>query len=429
MTFKALWIGILGLFLGTTLYAQDLAGDWQGTLQGGAVRLRLIVKITRTDTGGWTGAMYSIDQANDWGVGAPIGSITQQGAAVKFAVSSIRGTYEGTLTSDKSSIEGTWAQISRLPLVLRRATPETAWKDPAAHTIQFVTVDKNVRLEVLDFGGTGRPLVFLAGLGNTAHVFDTFAAQFTATHHVYGITRRGFGDSSVPLDGYAADRLGDDVLAALDALKLTRPVLAGHSIAGQELSSIASRHPDRVAGLVYLDAGYTYAFYNAERGDVVLDSMEMRRKLDLLINGPVDNRPTIKELLADWPRFERNLQARQKELDAMPPAMLAAAAAPQPAVPRAVMAGAQKYTQLSSVPILAIYAVPHDLGPLAASDPAVRAAREAEDLERTGVQAAAFEKGVPSARVVRLPHANHYLFRSNQADVLREMNAFLAGLK
>jgi non-heme chloroperoxidase len=429
MNLRALWLAVLGLALGTSLYGQDLAGDWQATLQAGNQPLRLIVKFKRADSGGWTGAMYSIDQGSDWGAGTAIGSITLQGAQVKFVVDGIRGTYEGKFTSDASSIEGTWTQRQPLPLVLRRATTETAWKDPASHTIQFVTVDKNVKLEVLDFGGSERPLVFLAGLGNTAHVFDKFAARFTSTHHVYGITRRGFGDSSAPPDGYAADRLGDDVLAVLDALKLTRPVLAGHSIAGQELSSIASRHPDRVAGLVYLDAGYPYAFYNAERGDFGLDLLELRRKLDQMVNGPVDSRPAIKELLVDLPRFERNLQARQKELDSLPPAMLATASGPQPSVSRAIMAGAQKYTNLSSVPILAIYALPHDLGPLLANDPAARAAREAQDQETTGVQAAVFEKQVPSARVIRLPHANHYVFRSNEDDVLREMNAFLADLK
>lgn len=186
--------------------------------------------------------------------------------------------------------------------------------------------------------------------------------------------------------------------------------------------------PDRVAGLVYLDAGYGYAFYNAERGDLLLDLRELRRKLDQLENGPVDSRPTIKELLQDVPRFERNLQARQKELDSMPPALLASAPV-QPRVPRAIMAGAQKYTNLNSVPILAIYALPHDLGPFAPADPAARAAREAQDQETTSTQAAAFEKGVPSAHVVRIPHANHYLFRSHEADVEREMNAFLASLK
>jgi pimeloyl-ACP methyl ester carboxylesterase len=429
MTVRALRFACIGLLLATSLHAQDLAGAWQATLQAGSQALRLIVKIKGTDAGVEPGALCSIDQGNDWGACTPITAITRQGTQVKVVVEGIRGTFEGTLSADGSTIDGTWTQGRPLPLVLRRATPETAWKDPAAHAVQFVTVDHNVKLEVLDFGGSGPPLIFLAGMGNTAHVFDTFAPRFTSTRHVYAITRRGFGDSSAPADGYGADRLGDDVFDAIDALKLTRPVLAGHSIAGQELSSIASRHPDRVAGLIYLDAGYTYAFYNAAHGDLLLDAADLRRKLDQLANGPVDNRPTIKELLVDLPRFEANLQARQKELDSMPPAMLAQARLPQPRVPRAIMAGAQKYTNLSSVPILAIYAVPHDLGPLAPADPAARAAREAQDVETTSTQAAAFEKGVPSAKVVRLPHANHYVFRSNEADVLREMNAFLSGLK
>jgi non-heme chloroperoxidase len=100
-----------------------------------------------------------------------------------------------------------------------------AWKDPSPHITQFVTVDKNVRLEVLDWGGSGRPLVLLAGGGDTAHAFDDFAPKLTPSFHVYGITRRGFGQSGFSLEGWGADRLGDDVLAVLDSLKLQRPVL------------------------------------------------------------------------------------------------------------------------------------------------------------------------------------------------------------
>src|SRR5215813_4190054 len=70
------------------------------------------------------------------------------------------------------------------------------WRDPSNHHIRSITVDDGVRLEVLEWGGgSGRPVVFLAGGGNTAHVFDDFAPQLTAGHHVYGITRRGFGAS------------------------------------------------------------------------------------------------------------------------------------------------------------------------------------------------------------------------------------------
>ena len=85
-------------------------------------------------------------------------------------------------------------------------------------------------------GGTGRPLVFLAGPGDTAHVFDTFAPRFAGSYHVYGITRRGFGLSSKPVpanSSYAADRLADGVLAVVDKLKLDLHVLVGHSLAGE----------------------------------------------------------------------------------------------------------------------------------------------------------------------------------------------------
>ena len=55
-------------------------------------------------------------------------------------------------------------------------------------------------LEVLDWGGTGRALVFLAGGGaSTAHEFDDFAPRFTDRFRVLGITRRGsVGSSDVP---------------------------------------------------------------------------------------------------------------------------------------------------------------------------------------------------------------------------------------
>ena len=77
--------------------------------------------------------------------------------------------------------------------------------DQADHHIQFITVDTNVKLEVLDWGGSGQPVILLTGLGNNAHVYDEFAPKLTASHHVYGITRRGFGASSHPDSGNSAD--------------------------------------------------------------------------------------------------------------------------------------------------------------------------------------------------------------------------------
>ncbi len=417
------------MLLSASLFGQDIAGDWQGALKAGPRELRLIVQIDNAANGGWSAKLYSIDQGPE---SISASSVTLNGSDFKLPIDAIRGAYEAKISADGNSMQGTWTQGQPMPLGLTRATKETAWpRDSSPHSVQLITVDGGVKLEVLDWGGSGQPLILLAGLGNTAHVFDTFALKLTGGHHVYGVTRRGFGASSAPTPSngtYAADRLGDDVLAVIDALKISRPVLVGHSIAGEELSSVGSRRPEKVAGLIYLDAGYSYAFYDRARGDLLIDSIELRQKLEHLIpgKGPSDQKPLIQELLQTiLPQFEKELQERQKDLQAMP----APPSPPQPAgvtPAQAILAGQQKYTDIR-VPALAIYAVPHDLGPIV-KDATAKAAAEARDLVSTGGQAKAFESGVPSARVVRLPHANHYVFRSNEADVLREMNAFLASL-
>jgi pimeloyl-ACP methyl ester carboxylesterase len=61
---------------------------------------------------------------------------------------------------------------------------------------RFVDVGDGVKLEVLDWQGSGRPLVLLAGSGNTAHIYEDFAPKLADCCHVYAITRRGYGVSS-----------------------------------------------------------------------------------------------------------------------------------------------------------------------------------------------------------------------------------------
>ena len=110
------------------------------------------------------------------------------------------------------------------------ALNQSAQPDVSPHKVQFVTVEQGVQLEVLGWGGSGRPLIFLTGNGDTAHAFDNFATKFTTRNHVYGIPRRGFGASSKPTPAngnYSADHLGDDVLAVIRALGIERPVLVG----------------------------------------------------------------------------------------------------------------------------------------------------------------------------------------------------------
>jgi non-heme chloroperoxidase len=362
-------------------------------------------------------------------------------------------------------------------LPLRVHSQEIPWHDPSPHTVQFVDVDHGVKLEVLDWGGSGRPLVFLAGLGNTAHVFDDFAPKLTSEYHVYGITRRGLGASGSPApegSNYSADRLGDDVLAVIDALKIDHPVLVGHPFAGEELSSIGTRHPERIAALIYLDANDSYAYYDPAQGDLIIDMYDLQRKLQQLQPPGNLQDDKHKQLMADLlqqtlPTFENDLKSVQasQQMPSLPsppaptPSDLATFAAFRSwqirnfgyAVPEAelrqqfasktdggvgqqiprdrefsaLIAGGQKYAA-SVLPILAICGNPPAVGPFADKYPAARDAEQARMRAHIEMSIKSFETAMPQTRVVVLPLANHYLFLSNESDVLREMRAFLVGL-
>jgi non-heme chloroperoxidase len=84
--------------------------------------------------------------------------------------------------------------LSTLTLVAATAS----LSDQPAAKVQFIEVEPDVRLEVVDWGGHGRSVVLLAGGGDTAHVDDELAPKLTPEYHVFGITRRGFGASSKP---------------------------------------------------------------------------------------------------------------------------------------------------------------------------------------------------------------------------------------
>ena len=405
---------LLAAFLTLTSHAStapgvppDISGTWRGTIEVGAQRTRVAWVISKDGQGAWQLLLHNVDLSTE-----PVkaSAISVDGTAVKVTVDALGEVYEGTLGPDKQSIEVTWPiKSGKVAVVLHRATKRTAWQlDPSPHKVRFVTVDHDVTLEVLDWGGRGRPLVLLTGLGNNAHVYDKFAPKLTASYHVLAITRRGFGASSTPVGGYSADRLGDDVLEVLQALNITRPILVGHSIAGEELSSIGTRHPEKVAALIYLEAGYPYALYSG--GDLKFDVDELRKNLEVLQKG---DRHAAQELLAtNLPRVTRDLQTLPPEGTA--PAGPAFIGPPPPPVAMAILAGEQKYTAISTVPILAIYSDDADV------PDKMRASLESQVL--------AFRQAMPAAHVIRLAHANHYVFRSNEAEVLREMNAFIAGL-
>ncbi len=127
--------------------------------------------------------------------------------------------------------------------------------DVSPHKSDFVSVN-GINLHYLDWGGEGDVLLFLAGMGCNAHIFDGFAPRFTDKFHVMALTRRGHGESDHLETGYDVDTLTEDVRQFMDALGIEQVILAGHSMASIELSHFSALYPERVIKLIFLDAAY-----------------------------------------------------------------------------------------------------------------------------------------------------------------------------
>ena len=301
--------------------------------------------------------------------------------------------------------------------------------DPARHAVQRVAVAPDVSLEVLDFGGSGEPIVLLAGLGNTAHVFDDFAPRLVAAtgRHTVAVTRRGFGASSGPADGYdLATRVADDVAVA-DALHLARAVWIGHSIAGDELTGLAATHPDRAAALVYIDA----ANEHTPRALSVLD-------------GAPDYRPPLPppETVRDAASLTA---ARNAAIDVPFPVGEAAGQfeftprGPHPrgnpdAADKILAADAPQDFTAVHVPALVLLAVPSSAGEMihgfshlsAADQQAWHDTWWAVHTKMVDDTRADVVAHLAGAKIIEYPHGYHFLFLTSADQALADVSAFVA---
>jgi len=98
--------------------AQDIAGDWQGTLSANGAELRLVLHITQSAEGTLKATLDSVDQNAN---GIPVSSISLKDSKLSLSVDAVHGTYEGKVAADGAMISGTWSQGQPLPLDFKRA--------------------------------------------------------------------------------------------------------------------------------------------------------------------------------------------------------------------------------------------------------------------------------------------------------------------
>ncbi|HSE31337.1 MAG TPA: alpha/beta fold hydrolase [Pyrinomonadaceae bacterium] len=97
---------------------KDFEGSWNGTLEAGGQKLRLVVTVTKSDAGTYAGKLDSLDQ----GATIPIDTITVNGDAVRLEIKSPAIVYEGTLNKERTELTGTFSQGGeQYPLTFKRS--------------------------------------------------------------------------------------------------------------------------------------------------------------------------------------------------------------------------------------------------------------------------------------------------------------------
>jgi pimeloyl-ACP methyl ester carboxylesterase len=283
-----------------------------------------------------------------------------------------------------------------------------------------------VRLHFVDWGGTGDNLVLVAGLDDSARIFDELAPMLARRHHVIAVTRRGFCHSQVTPSGYDAENLAKDFGEFLAAVGVTRADIVGHSMAGLELTHFATSHPDRVRRLVYIDA-----------------ATDKSALPPIMAKDPLGNRNPPAGALENFADLTRWTQALLKSHSPAIAANLKACFEGQPGGLRfrtpasvearvfaSMVADHPDYSSIQS-PALAIYSdySRADQVPIGTSA-AVRAAADAFTRATLypwqALQKALFRLEIPCGRTLELTQTGHYIFLERPAETVEWIESFLA---
>jgi pimeloyl-ACP methyl ester carboxylesterase len=315
---------------------------------------------------------------------------------------------------------------SQLPELREQQQPAAVSVSAAAQS-RFVVVN-GARLQYVDWGGNGAPLILLAGLGNTAWIWSDFAPPLAGDFRVLALTRRGHGDSQQTASGYGLDTLVGDIRGFMDALGIERADFVAHSLAGAELTRFAALHPDRVRRLVYLDAAYD----RSTQGPVFAANPLRPAPIEDADRASVEAylayvRRTRPDLARYWGApVERDLRASLEVL----PGGSVRPRTPSSVYSRIVASASASPPEYGRVhaPALAIYSVED----LANNLPAEASAQQREALRRYGDVATPwrrqsidqFRAEMSDGRVVEMD-AGHHLFLHRRDEVVALTRSFL----
>lgn len=123
------------------------------------------------------------------------------------------------------------------------------------YPVRKVRLPGPLSMEYVEYGPRdGVPVIALHGVTDSWRSFEPVLPHLAGTLRVFALSQRGHGGTEAPASGYALADFADDVVAFLDAQRLERAIIVGHSMGSAVALRLAIEQPRRVAALALLGA-------------------------------------------------------------------------------------------------------------------------------------------------------------------------------
>lgn len=164
--------------------------------------------------------------------------------------------------------------FSHLTLLAQPLSPQPALQE------QFIQLPGSVELEYVEQGNTsGIPVIFLHGLTDSWHSFESTLTHLPNTIHAFALSQRGHGESFKPQGGYKTENFAADVAAFIQAKQLGQVVIVGHSMGGVVAQQFALSYPQLTKAIVFIDSD-AYFMDNAGMPEFLKEVMKLSDPID-----------------------------------------------------------------------------------------------------------------------------------------------------
>lgn len=121
--------------------------------------------------------------------------------------------------------------------------------------VKTIDLPGRVRLEYAEQGNAdGVPVIFLHGITDSWHSFESVLANLPSSIHAFAISQRGHGDSERPVQNYTPKDFAADIAEFIKQKNLDRAFIVGHSMGGVNVQQFAIDYPELTKGLVIIDS-------------------------------------------------------------------------------------------------------------------------------------------------------------------------------